>query len=149
MESFFLPLGNWGWLVAGGVLMILELAVPGTFLMWFGLAAAATGLISLAFDLSWQVQTIIFAALSVVAVMGGRDLMRRFGTVEDAGQFLNRRADAMIGRTFTLNEPIVDGVGRVRIDDSVWRVLGPDAPVGTRVTVSKVTGSELIVDRAA
>ena len=46
--------------------------------------------------------------------------------------FLNRRAEALVGRVFTLEKPIVDGVGTVRIDDTVWRVTGPDSPAGTR-----------------
>ena len=31
----------WPWFLAAAVLMILELAVPGAFMLWFGLAAAA------------------------------------------------------------------------------------------------------------
>ena len=32
-------------------------------------------------------------------------------------------------RVFTLDMPMVDGCGTVRIDDSGWRVSGPDAAV--------------------
>jgi membrane protein implicated in regulation of membrane protease activity len=30
-----------------------------------------------------------------------------------------------VGRVFTLEKPIVDGAGTVRIDDTIWRVAGP------------------------
>ena len=46
---------------------------------------------------------------------------------------LNRRIEALVGRVYTLDKPIVDGVGAVRIDDTVWRVSGADQPAGSRV----------------
>lgn len=146
MEDLIRSLGEWGWLVAGAVLMILEMLVPGTFLLWFGLAAVITGLLTLAFDLAWQAQTVIFIALSLICVLIGRAVMRRFAAQSHEGDFLNRRADALIGRTFTLNEPIVDGVGRVRVEDTVWRVTGSDLPAGTPVAVKRVDGATLVVE---
>ena len=43
-----------------------------------------------------------------------------------------RLAQALV----TLEEPIIDGAGTVRIDDTIWRVAGPDTPAGSRVTGS-------------
>ena len=43
--------------------------------------------------------------------------------------FLNRRAEGYVGRIFTLDKPIVDGIGTIRIDDTVWRVSGPKRQV--------------------
>jgi inner membrane protein len=62
--------------------------------------------------------------------------------------FLNRRADALVGRVFTLEKPIIDGSGTVRIDDTVWRVAGPDTPAGSRVRVVKADGASLTVAAA-
>ena len=59
--------------------------------------------------------------------------------------FLNRRADAFVGQIFTLEKPIVDGAGTVRIDDTVWRVAGPDAPAGSRVRIVQADGANLTV----
>jgi membrane protein implicated in regulation of membrane protease activity len=47
---------------------------------------------------------------------------------------------------FTLDRPIVDGVGAVRIDDTVWRVNGPDCPAGSRVRVARANGADLLVE---
>ena len=63
--------------------------------------------------------------------------------------FLNRRADGYVGRVFTLDKPIVDGVGTVRIDDTVWRVSGPDCPAGSRVKIARADGVSLLVEAAA
>ena len=75
-------------------------------------------------------------------------LWRRFfrGDQQPADQpFLNRRNDAMVGRVFTLETPIVDGVGTVRVGDTVWRVNGPDTPAGNRVTVTRADAAMLFV----
>ncbi|HBR46222.1 MAG TPA: hypothetical protein DEA80_15080, partial [Afipia sp.] len=53
-----------------------------------------------------------------------------------------------VGRVFTLEKPIVDGVGTVKIDDTVWRVSGPDAPSGSRVKIVSADGASLKVDAA-
>jgi len=54
----------------------------------------------------------------------------------------------MIGQTFTLEKPIVDGVGTIRVGDTIWRVSGTDRPAGGRVKVTRVDGANLIVDTA-
>jgi len=41
--------------------------------------------------------------------------------------------------------PIVDGRGRVRVDDTVWLVEGPDLPAGARVQVTGVANTLLRV----
>jgi membrane protein implicated in regulation of membrane protease activity len=138
--------GPWPWFLAAAILMILELAVPGAFMLWFGLAAAATGLVALVFDLSWQREILLFAVLALIFVLIGRNLMHRQGQQQSDKPFLNRRTDAFIGREFTLTEPIVNGAGRVRVDDTVWRVVGADAPAGSTVRVTRVDGAALVVE---
>jgi len=61
---------------------------------------------------------------------------------------LNRRADQLVGRTAVLEEPILDGYGRIRLGDTTWRVAGPDLPAGTRVRVISAKGGELQVEAA-
>ena len=62
--------------------------------------------------------------------------------------FLNKRVQGLIGRVFTLEKPIVDGVGTVKIDDTVWRVSGSDAPAGSRVKIVHADGASLQVGPA-
>ena len=144
MAEMFVTLGTWNWLIFGFILMALELAAPGVFLFWLGLAALLVGLLSFAITLSWQTQLLMFAVFSVAAV----PLWRRFALQSSASlsnPFLNRRTDALVGREFTLEKPIVDGSGTVRIDDTIWRVAGPDAPAGSRVRVVRADGASLTV----
>lgn len=143
--SFFAALGNWNWFLAAGLLLLLELALPGTFMLWLGLAAAATGFIAFAVPLGWQAGLAVFAVLSVAFVLLGRSILRRGADRQSDQPFLNQRGEALVGQEFLLIDPIVAGAGRVRVGDSVWRVTGPDLPSGRRVRVSKVDGSVLVV----
>src|SRR4051795_9005031 len=139
-------LGPWAWLILGLALAGLELLAPGIFLIWLGLAALATGLADAALGLSWQAATLLFATLSVAAVLAGR-MISRPAVQNDNASALNRRGEALVGRIFTLEAPIVGGEGRVRVGDSSWRVTGPDAPAGSAVRVVRVDGSTLVVER--
>jgi inner membrane protein len=147
IHSTMVSLGPWAWIIAGAVLFALELAVPGAFMMWLGIAAALVGAISLAVDWSWQWQCVAFAAFALASI----PLFRRFALkIEPDSQspMLNRRTDALIGRVFTLEKPIIDGTGTVKIDDTIWRVAGPDAPAGSRVKIVQADGASLTVAAA-
>ena len=140
-------LGPWSWMVLGLVLLGAEILVPGFFLIWIGIAAIIVGAISLLLwplaYWTWQVQVLVFLSFALAAAFSGRRLMQnRQGSDQP---LLNRRAAQLIGRSSTLEEPIVNGVGRVRIDDTTWRVRGPDLPAGARVHVTRAEGNELTV----
>ncbi|MBX3578934.1 MAG: NfeD family protein [Rhizobiaceae bacterium] len=147
-------LGPWNWMVLGFALLALEIVVPGFFLLWIGLAAIVTGALSLAlWDASWwmwQVQVLVFLALSLVAAWGGRKVMGSDKAPESDLPLLNLRAAQMIGRTATLTEPIRNGRGRVQLGDTMWRIAGPDLPVGAtiRVTAASDADLELVVEAA-
>ena len=147
MWDVLVKIGSWNWLIAGLVLMALELIAPGVFLLWLGLAALLVGIITFFVDWVWQVQVIAFAAFSLAAVPLWRRLAAQSETPGDTS-FLNRRSDALVGRTFTLEQPIMDGSGRIKVDDTVWRVSGPDCPAGSRVKVVHADGGSLKVEAA-
>ena len=101
MTDLLVKLGPWSWLIAGFVLMALEMMAPGVFMFWLGAAAVVTGLLSFAIDWSWQAQCFAFAILSLAAV----PLWRRFARARSSdsdNSFLNRRSDALVGQVFTL-----------------------------------------------
>jgi membrane protein implicated in regulation of membrane protease activity len=58
---------------------------------------------------------------------------------------LNERGRRLVGTVVVLTEPIVDGKGSVRIDDTKWRVIGPSLPTGTRVRIVHAEGALLSV----
>jgi membrane protein implicated in regulation of membrane protease activity len=148
MAEMFTTLGTWNWLIFGLILMALELLAPGIFLFWLGLAALLVGLLSFAFNPSWQLQILMFAIFAAAAVPLWRRVARRNTMASESNPFLNKRSDALVGRVFTLEKPIVDGAGTVRIDDTVWRVAGPDTPAGSRVKIVRADGASLTVAAA-
>lgn len=147
MMQYLVSLGTWNWFIAGVLLLAIEIAAPGAFMMWFGLAALLVGVISVFVDWSWQAQFAAFAAFAVAAIPLWRRLSPRVERPTEK-PFLNRRTEAMVGRVFTLDKPIVNANGTIRIDDTIWRVTGPDAPAGSRVRVKNAAGAQLEVEQA-
>ncbi|KAB0269269.1 NfeD family protein [Microvirga brassicacearum] len=148
MANAIVSLGPWAWIIVGIVLIGIELLAPGVFFIWLGLAAIATGVLDAAFDLSWQLAALIFAVLAVAAVGFGRTLARPSAQHDTEAASLNHRGESLVGRVFTLETGIVDGAGRIRVDDSSWRVTGPERPVGAQVRVVRIEGTTLVVDDA-
>jgi inner membrane protein len=87
---------------------------------------------------------VLFLALSLALAWYGKRLMDK-GDVTDE-PLLNKRSEQMIGRLATLTEPVVDGYGRIKIGDSLWRVKGPDLAKGAKVKVTSVVGNELVIE---
>jgi membrane protein implicated in regulation of membrane protease activity len=147
MSQFFDHLEFLRWLILALVLAGIEMLTPGFFAIWLGGAALITGLIVLVISsMSWEGQLILFAILAAVSVLAWYKIGRRVMIATDDAT-LNRRGDSLVGRTGDLIEPIVNGRGRVKIDDSTWRAEGHDAPLGTRMVVTGVQGAILKVDR--
>ncbi len=141
-------LGPWGWVILGLVLIGGEVLAPGIFLLWLGLAALLTGAVVGLVDLGWQAAALIFAGLSLVAVFMGRLLTRRKDEEPDAATGLNDRGRRLIGRVFRLEATMTGGEGRIRVDDSSWRVTGPELLAGSEVRVVRVDGATLVVEKA-
>lgn len=144
-------IGPWNWVILGAILLVLELLVPGVFLLWIGIAAILTGALSLqlwgmAFW-AWQIQVLVFLVLSIIAaVIGKRVMGANQGNTDQP--LLNRRAEQLVGRSATLDEAIVNGYGRIRLGDTLWRVTGPDLSAGTRVHVIAAKDGTLQVEAA-
>ena len=144
MLEWFASLGTWNWFVLAALLLLLEVLAPGAFMLWLGLSAILVGAISFGVDWSWQTQVIAFAVFAVALIPAWRKFARKVEKPSDS-PFLNRRTDGYVGREFTLDKPIVNGVGTIRIDDTVWRVTGPDCPAGSRVKIASADGANLAV----
>ncbi len=149
LEQIFGQLGPWNWMVLGFVLLVLEILLPGVFLLWIGIAAILVGALSLQLwgmaAWSWEAQVLVFLALSLISAYIGKQIMAR--TAGDTDRpFLNRRREQLVGQTAILIEPISEGQGRIRLGDTSWRVSGPDMPAGSRVRITAVVNAELVVE---
>jgi membrane protein implicated in regulation of membrane protease activity len=148
MQTLFNTWGVWSWMSLGVILMILELLVPGTFLIWFGLGCLLTGLTVLIFsELTLSIQLLIFVIMSLICVTFGIFIYAKiFGKNKDNEHHKKTGAHRYIGNRFIVVEPIKNGRGKITIGDSVWIALSDNNfKKGDEVTVVDVKGTQLIV----
>jgi membrane protein implicated in regulation of membrane protease activity len=138
---------HWWWMIIAVVLGVLELILPGVFLIWLSAAAAITGLVALFFGPPVALQFIIFAALALATTYAGRRWYLAH-PVPSSDPMLNERSAQMVGQIVTVAQPITGGSGRVRVGDGEWPATGPDAPVGARMRVTAVDRGTLVVEPA-
>ncbi|TDQ67466.1 hypothetical protein ATL17_1481 [Maritalea mobilis] len=143
--NWFTSLGPWAWIIAGFALLGIELLVPGGVVVWFGLAAIAVGIQAFTGILSWQFQWLLFGVLSIAGVAVWTVYFKGKGGASDR-PFLNARQQKLVGGTYSLDEPIVNGKGRMKVGDSWWLVEGPDMPAQSRVKVVSATATALNVE---
>ncbi|WP_316860691.1 NfeD family protein [uncultured Cohaesibacter sp.] len=145
IQQLIVSLGTWSWVILGLALLVLEIVAPGIMLLWFGIAALLVGGIAFLVDLGWQSSLILFAILSLCSVLVGRFILAKTANSATDKPMLNKRALALVGNVYQLEEPIVNGHGRVKVRDSYWRVIGPDCPAGSRIEVVGGDGASLEV----
>jgi membrane protein implicated in regulation of membrane protease activity len=138
---------HWWWLIAAALLAILEIFMPGLFLIWIALAAGVTGVALFFLPLTFPLQAVLFAVLAFISVWCGRRWYAR-NPVPTSDPNLNARADRLIGQVVTVVAAIENGKGRVRVGDGVWNARGPDAPAGSAVRVVAADGTCLTVEAA-
>jgi membrane protein implicated in regulation of membrane protease activity len=138
----------WYWWILAAVLFILEMTLPGIVFLFLAIGAVASGaLLAVLSEASLEAQLAVFAMFSVVSALALRPTLRRWQG-RAAASTLNARADALVGKTFILDSPILAGRGRVKLGDGSWIVTGPDMVAGARVRVAAVNGTELAVEPA-
>lgn len=137
----------WYWWVLATVLMTIEIIAPGFFFLWMSIAGIITGcILFLVPGTSLEAQLLIFSLLSFISILVWR---RYVGKLPDETDhpLLNKRGAQYIGRTFTLIEGIENGQGKIKVDDSIWKVQGADCPLGSKVKVVAVDGVIFKVER--
>jgi membrane protein implicated in regulation of membrane protease activity len=131
----------WHWWMLAVFLLAVEILAPGFFFLWLAVAGAVVGTVLWIIpSTSAEIQLLIFSILSIISVL----VWRRHGfqtNIETDHPLLNERGAQYIGRSFSLIEPIENGRGKIKADDSIWTVAGDDCPLGTNVEVIEVDGT--------
>ena len=132
------------WILAGLVLLLAELALPGIFLVWVGIASIGTGLLLLLSGPGFELATAVFLGLLGGGVWLSLRLRRRTRpTVR-----LNHPESGLVGRHAVVL-PLDGPQLRVRLGDSDWPARLPrDVRVpeaGAPVRVEGVDGNTLVV----
>ena len=56
---------------------------------------------------------------------------------------LNKRGAQYIGREYTLDTPVENGYGKLKIGDSLWTIHGDDLPAGTDIIITAAEDNRL------
>jgi membrane protein implicated in regulation of membrane protease activity len=131
------------WLVGGIVLLVLEILVPGIFLMWLGLAALGTGLVVQIAGPDISGQVIAFAVFAAVAIAAALRVRR---SRQAAG--LNTAESGLLGRPARILSVSPSEI-RVRIGDTDWPARlakgTPSPEAGATLRVVAVHGTTVVV----
>ncbi|HNR06625.1 MAG TPA: NfeD family protein [Saprospiraceae bacterium] len=121
------------------ILIMLEISVPGGFIMlFFGLGALTLSVLTFFIDMGWMFQIALFLVSS---------LMYLFLLRENAQRFLNPQIkedpeNEFIGKTAKALTPISDMEGKVEFKGTQWTALSKEPiPPGTEV---EIVGQESI-----
>lgn len=141
METITLFLSKWHWFGLAAVLGILEVSVGSSFfLLWLAVSATTVATILMIMpSLTWQYQLLIFAVESITCIFFWHLHLKKHPIKTDKPT-LNRRSEQYVNRVFSLAEPIVNGRGKIKVEDSLWVVEGKDLSVGKKVRVIGVNG---------
>lgn len=141
-------LSAWHWVALGFLLLIGELVGAGGYLLWTSISAMVLGILLWLFpNMLWQAQFLIFAIGSMLSAgLWHLYLLRK--PIKSDQPTLNKRGATYVGKTFVLTHGIVNGRGKIRIDDCNWELNGNDYPEGTTIIITGTDGMILFVEQA-
>ena len=135
------------WLIAGIVLITLEIFVSDFFLALIGVAALVT-VFAAAAGLEFVWQLAIFVGVSLVLLPTVRPLVKKW--FYDTGSQASSNVDALAGQTALVSETIGGShePGRVQFGSEIWRAVTADDSAieeGSKVEIIRVEGATLVV----
>lgn len=127
-------------------LLVLELLSPGFFFLWIAISAFITGcLLLLMPSMVADLQLLSFSVCLVLAICLWKFYGKRCSVISDHPS-LNKRGQQYIGRVVSLYQPIVNGEGKIRLDDSLWKVHGNDCNAHAKVKIIGIQGTVFQVE---
>ena len=146
MDQFLPMAGGYFWWIVAGLLLLAEMAMPGIFMLWLAMAAALTAILDLVFHFTGVQEIFCFAILALLCVLASWRFVMNSRHSKTDSPHLNQRHHGLVGRSFVLDRAIVNGRGKIEVEDTLWDVDGPDMAVGARVKVTGVQGRRLVVE---
>ena len=134
------------WFSCGVVLIFLEFAVPGVILVFFGVGAILTSLLTWAGILPGTIaQVVVFGVSSLVLLFGLRKYASRFFK----GDSREERDDEYTGKLAKVTREIIPGSieGKVFFEGTDWRAdSSVTIPAGSSVRITGKRNITLIVE---
>jgi membrane protein implicated in regulation of membrane protease activity len=130
------------WFLIGLALLLLELAVPGLIVIFFGVGAWIVAVCLLIFDMSLTAQLLVFGITSIVSLLLLRKFLRkRFFKEVDSNE--GSLDDEFIGRIGIAETKLIAGKpGKISFKGTQWTAISDrDIDQGEQV---KITGKDSI-----
>ena len=110
------------WIVMGIVLLLMELAIPGFIIFFFGIAAIIVGVICLILPISMNLQLIFFILLSLFMVFFLRKKMKSiFAGKVKSGNEIDDTTDSFVGeKAVVISRITPDRGGKVELHGTSW-----------------------------
>lgn len=134
------------WLGILAAAVVLEIITPQMVTIWFAVGALVTFFVALAGVEQLWIQIVVFVAVSAVAVIATRPLVKKM--VNKKAEPTN--ADMVIGQTGIVTEKIdnLAPSGLVKVNGSVWTARTADGSVieeNEKVIIKEISGVKLLV----
>lgn len=136
------------WLIASAVFLLVEIMTLGLTSIWFAGAAVVAAILAL-IGIPFLIQMLIFVVVTCLLFALTRPIAKRY--LNSKVQKTN--TDALIGQRAIVKETInnMESRGRVQLNGQDWTARSIEAgeiiPAGSEVTVRKIQGVKLIVER--
>ncbi len=136
------------WFLIGLVFLLLELALPGLIIMFFGIGAWITAICILIFHPGLNIQIIIFLLSSILSLALLRKYLKKKFFHEDKTG-VNTLEDEFIGKTAIAETNLVSGrQGRVDFKGTTWNAISDvDIKAGDQVKILNKDSITLIVTK--
>ena len=130
------------WFIAGFILLILELIIPGFVIIFFGVGAWITALVCILFGINIHVQVIIFTISSVILLIVFRKYFKsRF--FKENKSISDALEDEFIGKTAVVESEIKKGIpGKISFKGTNWTAISDTTILKGEIV--EITGKESI-----
>lgn len=135
------------WFLIGLGLLLLELALPGFVVMFFGVGAWIVALALAFFEFTLDIQILIFLLSSLLSLILLRKVLKkRFFDKDD--QEITDQLEEFVGHKAMVIEDFKNGTGKVEFKGTQWNAeSSSDLKAGEKVTIIKKDSLLLIVEQ--
>lgn len=144
----------WHWIVFGIALVISEIFLATFFILWFGAAAVAIGvLLYLAPQLSFAWQIFAWTILSALLAVGWFKYLKPLSIDKTKAGLSKEAIMGEIGQVLVV--PTAEKRGKLRfpapiLGEDEWVIMSQDdLSIGDKVSVMDVSGNSLIVQKTS
>lgn len=146
LPEFFTP--QVIWFIIGVILLVLELALPGLIVMFFGIGAWITALAIILFHPGINTQLLIFVVSSVLSLLIFRRYLQKTFFSENRDN-TNSLEEEFIGKTAIAEIDLISGIrGKVSFKGTTWpAICDTDVSAGEQVIIKEKDSITLLVTK--